>query len=52
MLYDLFLLDISKFNELVVKIDPVKRATPFFVFMEKVQLPHNQFLVLVDRNLS
>ena len=52
MLHDLFLLDISKFNELVVKIDLVKRATPFFVFMEEVKLPHDQFLVLVDRNLS
>ena len=29
------------FNELVIKNDPVEKATPFFVFMEAVQLPHN-----------
>ena len=39
----------SIFNELVIKNDPVKKATPFFVFMEGVQLTHYQVLVLEDR---
>ena len=51
MLDDLFLLDMSIFNELVNKKNHVKKATPFFVFMEKVQLPHDQVLVLKDRNV-
>ena len=48
MLHNLFLLDISSFNELVSKNDPVKKATPFFVFMEEVQQSHSR-LVLEDR---
>ena len=32
--------------------NPVKKATPFFAFMERFQLPHDQVLVLVDRTLS
>ena len=48
VLYNLFLLDMSKFNELVIKNGPVKKATPFFVFIEEVQLPHDQVLVLED----
>ena len=39
----------SIFNELVTKNDLVKKATSFFVFMEEVQRPHNQVLVLVGR---
>ena len=49
MLHNLFLLDISIFNELVIKNDPVKKATSFFVFMEGIQLPRDQVLVLEDR---
>ena len=39
----------SIFNEWVIKNDLVKRATSFFVFIEGVQLPHDQGLVLEDR---
>ena len=49
VLHNLFLLDMSILNELVIKNDPVKKATPFFVFMERVQLTHYQVLVLEDR---
>ena len=34
----------SIFNELVIKNDPIKKATSFFVAME-VQLPQDQVLV-------
>ena len=51
MLHYFFLLDVSIFNELVIKNDPVKKATSFFAVMEEVQLPHDQVLVLEDRNL-
>ena len=51
VLHILFLLDIPTFNKLVTKNDPVKKATLFFVFMEGVQLPHGQALVLEDRTL-
>ena len=44
-----FLLDMFVFNELVIKNDHVENATPFYVFMEGVQLPHDQILVLEDR---
>ena len=36
-------------NELVIKNDPIKKATSFFVFMEGVQLPHDQVLILENR---
>ena len=49
MLHNLFLLDMSIFNDLVIKNDPVEKATSFFDFMEGVQLPHYQVLVLEDR---
>ena len=49
MLHNLFLLDMSMFNKLVIKNDLVKKATSFFVFMEEVQRPHDQVLVLEDR---
>ena len=49
VLHNLFLLDMFIFNELVIKIDPVKKATSFFVFMDSVQLSHDQALVLEDR---
>ena len=49
MLHNLSLPDMSIFNELVIKNDPVKKATSFFIFMEGVQLPHGQVLVLEDR---
>ena len=48
-LHNLFLLHMSIFNELVIIKDPVKKATSFFVFMEGLQLPHDQVLVLEDR---
>ena len=50
MLHNPFLLDMSTFKELVIKYDPVKKAT-FFVFMVGFQLPINQVLVLEDRTL-
>ena len=34
MLHNLFLLDMSIFNKLVIKNDPIKKATSCFVFME------------------
>ena len=34
VLRNLFLLDMSIFNELVIKNDPVKKATSFFVYKE------------------
>ena len=49
VLRDLFLLCISTFNELVIKNHPVKKATPFFIFIEEVHLPHDQVFVLEDR---
>ena len=49
MLHNLILLDMSIFNELAIENDPVKKATSSFVFMEGVQLPHEQVLVLEDR---
>ena len=51
-LHNLFSLDMSMFNKLVIKNDLVKIATPFFVFMEEIQLPHDQVLVLEDRTLQ
>ena len=40
VLNNLFLLDMSVFNDLVIKKDPVKKAKSFFVFMKGVQLNH------------
>ena len=34
------------FNGLIIKNDPVKKATSLFVFMEGIQLSHDQVLVL------
>ena len=48
VLHNLFLLDMSIFNDLVIKSYPVKKATSSFVFMEGVQLPHDKVLVLED----
>ena len=48
MLHNFLLLDMSIFDELVIKNDPVKKETPFFVFMEVVYLLHNQVLVVED----
>ena len=39
----------SIFNELVIKSDPVKKATPFFHVIEWVQLLQDQVLVLEDK---
>ena len=39
----------SIFNKLAMKNDPIKKASPFFVFMEEIQLPHDQVLLLEDR---
>ena len=36
--HNFFLLDMSIFNELVIKKDPVKKAISFFAFMEGIQL--------------
>ena len=50
MLHNFFLLDMCILTELVIKNDPVKKATPFFVVMEGVQLPRGQVLVLEGRS--
>ena len=42
VLHNNFLLDMSIFNELVIKNHPVKKVTSFSVFMEGVQLQHDQ----------
>ena len=49
VLHNLFVLNTSTFNGLVIKNDPVKKATPFFVFMEGFQLPHGQALVIEEK---
>ena len=51
VLYNILLLDMSIFNDLVIKNDPVKKATllPCF-YGGGVQLPHGQVLKLEDRN--
>ena len=49
VLHNPFLLDMSIFNELVINNDPGKEASPFFVFMNEVQPPHDQVLVLEQR---
>ena len=48
VLHNFFLLDMSIFNELINKSDPVKKASSFFVFMEGIQLSHYQVLALED----
>ena len=42
VLYNLFLLDISICNNLVIKNNPVKKAKSFFVFTEGVSPHHDQ----------
>ena len=42
VLHNLFFLDMSIFNDLIIKNDPVKKAKSFFVFMEGVQLHQDQ----------
>ena len=49
VLHNLFLLDMPIFSDLVTENDPVKKAKSFFVFIDGVQLHHNQVLVLDDR---
>ena len=49
VLHNLFLLDISIFNDLVIKNDPIKKAKSLFVFKEAVPLHHVKVLVLEDR---
>ena len=49
VLHNLFLLDMSIFNDLVITNDPVKKAKYFFVLMEEVQLHNEQVLVLEHR---
>ena len=49
VLHNLFLLDMSIFNDLVTKNYPVKKAKSFFVFMQGVQLHQEQVLVPEDR---
>ena len=44
VLHDLFIPDMSMFNELVIKNDPVKKQQHFLAFMEGVKLHGNQFL--------
>ena len=50
VLYNLFLLDMSICNNLVIKNNTVKKVKSFFVFKEGVSLHHKQVLVLEDRN--
>ena len=52
VLHNLFLLDMPIFSDLVTENDPVKKAKSFFVFMEGVQLHHDQVLVLDDRTFQ
>ena len=52
VLYNLFLLDMSIFNELVNKNDPVKKRHHLLAFMGGVQLPHDQILRLEDRTFD
>ena len=40
----------SIFNKLVIKNNLVKKATSFFVFMEEIQLLHDQVFILQDRS--
>ena len=42
MLHNLFLLDLSVFNELLLKNDPVKKTISFSVFVEGFRMPHDQ----------
>ena len=49
MLHNLFLLDMSIVNDLVIKNDTVKKARSLFAFKEGVQLHHDQVLVLEDK---
>ena len=56
VLHNLFLLDMSIFNELVNKDDPVKKAASFFFFMERVQVlsrlyRNSNFDILANFNL-
>ena len=39
-------------NLLVIKNDPVKKATLFCAFMEEIQLSHDQVLVLEDKTFQ
>ena len=39
-------------NLLVIKNDPVKKATLFCAFMEGIQLSHDQVLVLEDKTFQ
>ena len=45
VLHNLFLLDMSMFNDLVIKNSPVKKTKSFFVSVEEDQLHHGQVLV-------
>ena len=47
----MFFLDMYVFNEFEVKNYRTKKSMSFFVFMEGVQLPHDQFLVPENRNV-
>ena len=49
VLYNLFFLDMPIFNDLIIKNEPLKKAKSFFVFMEGVQLHHDEALVLENR---
>ena len=42
----------STFNDLVIKNDLVKKATSFFSFIEGVELPHDQVLVLEEKTFQ
>ena len=48
VLHNLFLLDMSIFNDFVIKNDPVENAKSFFVFIEGFQLYYEKVLVLED----
>ena len=51
MLHKLFLLNLSIFNDLVIKNYPDKKAKFFLAFMEGAQLHLDQVLVVEDRTL-
>ena len=51
MLHKLFLLNLSIFNDLVIKNYPDKKGKFFLAFMEGAQLHLDQVLVVEDRTL-
>ena len=52
VLHNLFLLDMPIFNKFATNNDPVEKATSFSAFMEGMQHPHDQLLVLEDKETT